>query len=155
MKQRPSCRWRARRQYAASASTSRGVTSRKPTTSSATQPPSLSRSEHSSAVPWGFTVEWQRKPKVTMRMAGVSMRQKMAAARARLREAMTMFCAVTSTEHAQQSSELRSSAAGSAPPAAEYGGGTTAPAGVAVDAAEFVCCRWAWFGLASFPSPES
>ncbi len=45
MKHRPSWRCRARRQYAASARTSRGVTKRKPTTSRATQPPSVSRSE--------------------------------------------------------------------------------------------------------------
>lgn len=45
MKHRPSWRCRARRQYAANARTSRGVTRRKPTTSRATQPPSVSRSE--------------------------------------------------------------------------------------------------------------
>ena len=45
IKHRPSWRCRARRQYAASASTSRGATKRKPTTSRATQPPSVSRSE--------------------------------------------------------------------------------------------------------------
>jgi len=51
MKHRPSWRCRARRQYAASASTSRGVTRRKPTTSRATQPPSVSRSEQWGVVP--------------------------------------------------------------------------------------------------------
>ncbi len=42
--------------------------------------------------------------------------------------AMTMFCAVTSTEHAQQSREpLNSRGASASLPPTEYGGGTTTP----------------------------
>lgn len=48
-------------------------------------------------------------------------------ARHALISAMIRFCAVTSTEHAQQSREPLNSRGGSAPslPPAEYGGGTT------------------------------
>lgn len=130
MKHIPSWRCRARRQKAASARTSRGVSSRKPTTSRATQPASSSMSEQYRDVPWGCTVEWQRKPNMIMARAGVRMMPKMMVASPPLISAMIIFCAVTSTEHAQQSREPLNSSGGSAAaslPPIEYGGGTTTP----------------------------
>lgn len=69
------------------------------------------------------TVEWQRKPKMTMARAGVRMVPNTMLATRPLIRAMIMFCAVTSTEQAQQSREPRSSRGS----AASYGGGTTTP----------------------------
>lgn len=76
-----------------------------------------------------ITVEWQRKPNTTMARAGARMVPNTMVASPALMSAMTRFCAVTSTEQAQQSREPRNSrgvSAASAPPA-EYGGGTTTP----------------------------
>lgn len=74
-------------------------------------------------------MEWQRKPKVIIVRAGVRMVPNMMLATKPLISAMIRFCAVTSTEQAQQSREPLSSrglSAVSLPPA-EYGGGTTTP----------------------------
>lgn len=74
-------------------------------------------------------MEWQRKPNVIMTSDGVRMVPNTMAARLALIRAMIIFCAVTSTEHAQQSREplnSRGESAASLPPG-EYGGGTTAP----------------------------
>lgn len=76
-----------------------------------------------------LTVEWQRKPNMIMARAGVRMVPKMMLASPKLISAMIIFCAVTSTEHAQQSREPLNStgvSAASLPPR-EYGGGTTTP----------------------------
>ncbi|TNN86839.1 hypothetical protein EYF80_003022 [Liparis tanakae] len=75
------------------------------------------------------TVEWQRKPNMIMARAGVRMVPKMMLASPPLISAMIIFCAVTSTEHAQQSREPLNSSGLSAVslPPREYGGGTTAP----------------------------
>lgn len=74
-------------------------------------------------------MEWQRKPNMIMTSAGVRMVPNTTPARLALIRAMIIFCAVTSTEHAQQSREPLSSRAGSAAslPPGEYGGGTTTP----------------------------
>lgn len=75
------------------------------------------------------TVEWQRKPNMIMARAGVRMVPKMMLASPPLISAMIIFCAVTSTEHAQQSREpLNSSGVSTVSlPPREYGGGTTTP----------------------------
>lgn len=67
-----------------------------------------------------LTVEWQRKPNMIMVRAGVRMVPNTTLASKPLIRAMTIFCAVTSTEHAQQSREPLNSSGGSAaslPPA--------------------------------------
>lgn len=74
-------------------------------------------------------MEWQRKPNIIMVRAGVRMVPNTMLASPALISAMIKFCAVTSTEHAQQSREplnSRGVSAASLPPG-EYGGGTTAP----------------------------
>lgn len=66
-----------------------------------------------------LTVEWQRKPKMIMVSAGVRMVPNTMLASRPLISAMIMFCAVTSTEHAQQSREplnSRGVSAASLPP---------------------------------------
>lgn len=73
-----------------------------------------------------LTLEWQRKPNTTMVSAGVRMIPKMTAASAAFTAAMMRFCAVTRTEHAQQSSEALSSSGSAEALEDEYGGGTTA-----------------------------
>lgn len=76
-----------------------------------------------------LTVEWQRKPNMIMVRAGVRMVPNTMLASPALISAMIIFCAVTSTEHAQQSREplnSRGVSAASLPPR-EYGGGTTTP----------------------------
>lgn len=64
-----------------------------------------------------------------MARAGVRMVPKMMLASPPLISAMIRFCAVTSTEHAQQSREPLNSkgASASSLPPREYGGGTTTP----------------------------
>lgn len=74
-------------------------------------------------------MEWQRKPNMIMTRAGVRMVPNTMLASPALISAMIIFCAVTSTEHAQQSREplnSRGVSAASLPPR-EYGGGTTTP----------------------------
>ena len=74
-------------------------------------------------------MEWQRKPNMIITRAGVRMVPNTMHATTALISAMTIFWAVTSTEHAQQSREPRNSrgtSAASLPPG-EYGGGTTTP----------------------------
>lgn len=76
-----------------------------------------------------LTVEWQRKPNMIMVRAGVRMVPNTMLASPALISAMMKFCAVTSTEHAQQSREplnSRGASVTSLPPG-EYGGGTTTP----------------------------
>lgn len=74
-------------------------------------------------------MEWQRKPNVIMVRAGVRIVPNTTLATRPLIRAMIRFCAVTNTEHAQQSREPLNSSGGSAAslPPAEYGGGTTTP----------------------------
>lgn len=74
-------------------------------------------------------MEWQRKPNTIMVRAGVRMVPNTMLASPALISAMIRFCAVTSTEHAQQSREplnSRGVSAASLSPR-EYGGGTTIP----------------------------
>lgn len=59
-------------------------------------------------------MEWQRKPNMIMVSAGVRMMPNKMLARLKLIRAMIIFCAVTSTEHAQQSREPLNSTGGSA-----------------------------------------
>lgn len=73
-----------------------------------------------------LTFEWQRKPNTTMVSAGVRMIPNTTAASAVFTAAMMTFCAVTRTEHAQQSSEALSSRGSAEALDDEYGGGTTA-----------------------------
>ena len=76
-----------------------------------------------------ITVEWQRKPNMTIIRAGVRMVPNTTEARTALISAMMRFWAVTSTEQAQQSREPLSSRGDSTAslPPSEYGGGTTTP----------------------------
>lgn len=64
-----------------------------------------------------------------MTREGVRMMPKMTLASPPLIRAMIRFCAVTSTEHAQQSKEPLNSrgVSGASVPPREYGGGTTTP----------------------------
>lgn len=74
-------------------------------------------------------MEWQRKPNMIIVRAGVRMMPNTTLANKPLISAMIIFCAVTSTEHAQQSREPLNSGGLSATslPPWEYGGGTTTP----------------------------
>lgn len=65
--------------------------------------------------PPSLTVEWHRKPNVTMTMAGVRTVPNTSPARQALIVAMIRFWAVTSTEQAQQSRDPRSSRGPSLP----------------------------------------
>lgn len=76
-----------------------------------------------------LTVEWHRNPNMIMASAGVRIVPKTTLASPALIKAMIIFCAVTNTEHAQQSKEPRNSRglSGASLPPREYGGGTTTP----------------------------